>query len=170
MSIAQIIWPVFSMILSVATRNLRLLISKTAKFISWSMTGPMYLVHKVPPVPRWLARPISSTVSAALPNTILLLPLIAIIVGLLKRDQVLGRGTYDSPFAPGMFRFYPFGDRSFFGIEYSRDGWVPETAVMVGVLIALNLLILGLFARRTHARRWGRKPPEIERSTRFFLG
>ncbi len=50
-----------------------------------------------------------------------------------------------------------------------EEVWLESVLTVVPV-IALDILVISLFARRWRARRWGRKPPEIERSTRYTIG
>lgn len=50
-----------------------------------------------------------------------------------------------------------------------NDIWL-ESVFTVGVVIAIDIAAISLFARRWRARRWGRKHPETERATRYFMG
>lgn len=40
--------------------------------------------------------------------------------------------------------------------------------IPIAAIIVIDITAISLFTRRWRARRWGRKPPEIERATRYF--
>lgn len=108
--------------------------------------------------------------SAAWPNLIFLFPFIAIVVGLSKREEL----RYREIFVPAVnsygFDFGRIPGRRMFGFEYHSDKWVYETVVLLGFLLTLMLLLLIVFDRGSHRRRWARKPPEVERASRYFMG
>lgn len=54
-------------------------------------------------------------------------------------------------------------------VPYFRisDVWL-ESVPTVAALVAIDVIAISLFARKWRARRWGRKPHEIETATRYF--
>lgn len=63
------------------------------------------------------------------------------------------------------------GPLGYIGAGYFEptDIWL-ESVLTVGAVIAIDISAISLFARRWRARRWGKKPPEIERATRYIQG
>ncbi len=57
------------------------------------------------------------------------------------------------------------------GVElfFDRYRWVMGLPVLA-TLFAIDVLLLSRFRQGWRTRWWGRKPPEIERATRYFLG
>lgn len=88
--------------------------------------------------------------SAALPNVFLLLVISANIAWWREGGELLA---------------YPIGA----AFPFAENLWL-ESLLLVGVMIALDVAVISIFFRGWRNRRWGRKPVEIERSTRYFNG
>lgn len=57
-------------------------------------------------------------------------------------------------------------------VSYTLTGtyrWMMGVPLIPAILVA-DLVLVSLFGRGWRARRWGKKPPEIERATRYFMG
>lgn len=58
----------------------------------------------------------------------------------------------------------------YIGVPYMslQQVWLGSL-LTIGAVLVIDFTAISLFARRWRARRWGRKPPEIERATRYFI-
>ncbi len=100
----------------------------------------MSLAHIIWPI----LRPV---LAAAVPNVLVLLVVGANMVWLLRVGPLHHVGAY-----------------------FTFDETWPMALLTISVVIVIDFAAITLFARRWRAHRWGRKPAEIERATRYLVG
>ncbi len=132
-------------------------------------TQMMQAARKTSSVLRNLLTAVPATVRSALPN-LLLFGMFVVVIAWHATSLVHARWTEQvmvMTSKPGLFLYFDNSSVTYLLSDSWR--WLLGIPSLIALAV-IDFVLIARFARGWRRRRWGRKPPEIERATRYFMG